>query len=75
MKKWLIIFSILLNCLTILLFINLAFDSMDSMSIDLVKGGFVLSRLIFFAGFGIITVIISTIISAIYCVLIFAEEK
>jgi hypothetical protein len=48
---------------------------MDSMSIDLVKGGFVLSRLIFFAGFGIITVIISTIISAIYCVLIFAEEK
>jgi hypothetical protein len=73
MKKWLIIFSILLNSITILLFIDLAFDSMDSMEIDLVKGGIVLSRPITFAGFGIVTLIISSIIS-IYYLFIFAEE-
>jgi hypothetical protein len=72
MKKWLIILNILLNSITILLFIDLG--SFDSMENHLTNGGIVLSRPITYAAFGTVSLIFSIIIS-IYYLFFFSKRE
>jgi hypothetical protein len=72
MKKWLLILNILLNSITILLFIDLG--SFDSMENHLANGGIVISRPITYAAFGTVSLIFSTIIS-IYYLFFFSQKE